>query len=113
MTKKRGAKQPKVVWVGSTPITPISTKEHRQLEKRIKKRHEQLRKLYPEVQGKVVDFITHTIEDGTLYFTVRFKDKTAFCLRYTSDMFIVGADLSDWRSGDYHIIREYIKPIPS
>jgi len=24
--------------------------------------------------GKVVDFITHTIDDGTLYFTVRFRD---------------------------------------
>ena len=59
-----------------------------------------------------MDFITHTIDDGTLYFTVRFEDKTSFCLRYACDMFPVGADLSDWRSGDFHILREYMKPIP-
>ena len=27
MTKKRGPNKPKVVWVGSTPITPITAKE--------------------------------------------------------------------------------------
>ncbi len=91
MTKERGPKKPKVVWVGSTTITRISAKEQRELAKRIKKRYEKLRKVYPEVHGKVVDFITHTIDDGTLYFTVRFKDKTSFCLRYGCDMFIVGS----------------------
>jgi len=50
-------KKPKVVWVGGTPITPISAKE---------RRYEGLRKRYPEVHSKVVDFISHTIEDGTL-----------------------------------------------
>ncbi|MBS1867946.1 MAG: hypothetical protein JSS69_18705, partial [Acidobacteria bacterium] len=60
---------------------------------------------------KVVDFITHTIDDGTLYFTVRFADKTSFCLRYACDMFVASADLSDWRDGNYNIIREYMKPI--
>jgi hypothetical protein len=82
------------------------------MDKRIKKRQEQLRKRYPEVHGKVVDFITHTIDDGTLYFSVRFKDETSFCLRYACDMFVVGAELSDWKSGNYDIIREYMKPIP-
>ena len=112
MTKNQGPKKPKVVWVGSTPITPITAKESRKIDKRIRKRREKLRKRYPEVHGKVVDFITHTIDDGTLYFTVRFTDQTSFCLRYTCDMFIVGADLSDWQSGDIHVLREYMKPIP-
>jgi len=71
-----------------------------------------LRRKYPEVHGKVVDFITHTIDDGTLYFTVRFTDQTSFCVRYACDMFAVGAELSDWQSGDFHIIREYMRPIP-
>jgi hypothetical protein len=53
-----------------------------------------------------------TIDDGTLYFTVRFTDQTSFCVRYAWDMFAVGAELSDWQSGDFHIIREYMKPIP-
>jgi hypothetical protein len=112
MTKKRGPKKPKIVWVGSTPVTRISAKEQRELAKRIRKRYEKLRKVYPEVHGKVVDFITNTIDDGTLYFTVRFKDKTSFCLRYACDMFIVGADLSDWRDGNFNLIRQYMKPIP-
>jgi hypothetical protein len=99
------------VCAGSTPVTRITAKERRQIDKRSKRRQAQLRKRYPEVHGKVVDFITHTIDDGTLYFTVRFKDKTSFCLRYACDMFVVGADLSDWRSGDFHVIREYIKPM--
>jgi hypothetical protein len=90
----------------------ITAKERREIGKRSKQREERLRWKYPEVHGKVVDFITHSIDDGTLYFTVRFEDKTSFCLRYACDMFGVGADLSDWRSGDFHILREYMKPIP-
>jgi hypothetical protein len=90
----------------------ITAKESREIAKRTKQRQEELRKRYPEVHGKVVDFITHTLDDGTLYFTVRFTDQTSFCLRYGCDMFVVGADLSDWRSGNHNIIREYMKPIP-
>lgn len=107
MSKKR-----KVVWVGGEPITPISAAEHRKLDQRIKKKHERLRKRYPEIHGKVVDHIRHCIEDGTLYFTVRFKDKTEFSLRYACDMFVVGADLEDVKSGDYEMIRRYMRPIP-
>ena len=90
----------------------ITAKERRETAKRTKQRQDEQRERYPEVHGKVVDFITHTIDDGTLYFTVRFRDKTSFCLRYGYGMFVVGADLSDWRSGNYNIIREYMKPIP-
>jgi hypothetical protein len=93
-------------------MTQTTAKERRAIEKRSKHREEGLRRKYPEVHGKVVDFITDTIDDGTLYFTVRFEDKTSFCLRYACAMFAVGAELSDWRSGDFHIIREYMKPIP-
>lgn len=93
-------------------MTRITAKERREIERRSKRRRERLRRKYPEVHGKVVDFITHTIDDGTLYFTVRFEDQTSFCLRYACDMFVVGADFSDWRSGDFHILREYMKPIP-
>ena len=77
-------------------MTRITPEERREIEKRSKQREARLRRKYPEVHGKVVDFITHTIDDGTLYFTVRFTDKTSFCLRYVSDIVIVSADLSDW-----------------
>ena len=90
----------------------ITVKERREIKGRSKQREQRLRRKYPEVHGKVVDFLTHTIDDGTLYFTVRFNDQTSFCLRYACDMFAVGADLTDWKTGNDDIIREYMKPIP-
>src|SRR5215468_10174755 len=92
-------------------MTPMAPNERREMERHSKQREGQLRRKYPEVHGKVVHFITHTIDDGTLYFTVRFTDQTSFCVRYACDMFAVGAELSDWQSGDFHIIREYVKSI--
>jgi len=92
-------------------MTRITSEDRRHIEKRSRQREERLRRKYREVHGKVVDFITHTIDNGTLYLTVRFTDKTSFCVRYACDMFAVGAELSDWRSGDFHIIREYMRPI--
>lgn len=111
MTKKREPKKPKVVWVGSTPITPITAKESREMDRRIQKRREQLRNRYPEVHGRAVDYISHSVEDGTLFFTVAFKDRTNFSLRFACEMFIVGADFGDMRTGDWEMIREYMKPI--
>jgi hypothetical protein len=105
-------KKPKVVWVGGTPINPITPKERKKLRKLMKKRLAMRRKKYPELRGRVVDYITHSIEDGTLYFTVRFQDKTDFSLRYACDMFVVGADFCDIKTGDFETIREYVKPIP-
>ena len=95
-----------VVEFRNARISPI------RIERRSTQREQRLRRKYPEVHGKVVDFITHTIDDGTLYFTVRFTDQTSFCIRYACDMFAVGAELSDWQSGDFHVIREYMKPVP-
>ena len=67
---------------------------------------------YPGVQGKVVDYISHSIDDGTLYVNVCFTDKTLFSLRFACDIFIVVADMSDWKTGNYEMIRGYMKPIP-
>ena len=111
MTKKRAPKKPKVVWVGNTPITPITAEKSRELDRRIQKRKEGLRQRYPEVHGRAVDYISHSIEDGSLFFTVAFKDKTTFSLRFACEMFITGADFGDMRTGDLEIVREYMKPI--
>ena len=105
-------KKPKIVWVGNTPVTLITPKERRKLQKLTKKRLDVRRRKYPEVQGKVVDYISHSIDDGVLCMNVCFKDKTLFSIRFACAMFIVGADLSDWKTGNYSIIREYMKPIP-
>ena len=60
------------------PITPITAKQSREIDKRNHKRRERLRQRYPEVHGRAVDYISHSIEDGTLFFSVAFKDKTLF-----------------------------------
>jgi hypothetical protein len=112
MTKKRATRTPKIVWVGSTPVTRITPEERKKLHKLMKKRLAMRRRKYPEVRGKAVDYITHSVDNGTVYFTVWFKDKTAFSLRYGCDLFIVGADYSDWTTGDNQILRQYMKPIP-
>jgi len=109
MPKKRKAK---AVRDGDGPLTPISAKERKKIAQSTKKKYEGFRRRYPEVHGKIVYFITHSIEDGTLYFSVRFKDKTDFSLRYACDMFVVAADFCDFKTGDLEIIREYMKPIP-
>jgi hypothetical protein len=105
-------KKPKATSAGDSPVTPIAAKERGKLDERIKKKYDRFRRRYPEIHGKVVDFITHSIEDGTLYFTVRFKDKTDCSLRYACDMFAVGADFCDFKTGDFEMIREYMRPIP-
>jgi hypothetical protein len=105
-------KKPKIVWVGTTRITPITSKERRKLHKLIKKRLDMRRRKYPEVRAQVVDYISHSIDDGVLCMNVCFKDKSVFSYRFTCDMFFVGADLSDWKTGSYDIIRECMKPIP-
>ncbi len=104
MSKKR-----KVVWVGSTPITPISAAEHSRLDKRIKKKHEKLRRRYPEVHGKKVDWISHGYEEGYLYFNVRFTDGKNFSISCSPAIVSDFVDFSDMKTGDDVIIREYYK----
>ena len=59
-----------------------------------------------------MDCISHSIDDGTVCVNVCFTDKTLFSLRFACEMLIVSADISDWKTGDYKMIREYMKPIP-
>jgi len=111
VTKKNAPKRPKVVWVGNTPITPITARESRKINQRTRKRREKLRKRYPEIHGRVVDYLTYSIDDGALFLNVTFKDRTIFSLRFACEIFIVGADFGDSRSGDLEITRDYMKPI--
>ena len=113
MTNKRGPKKRKAVLVGDTRVTAASAKQRQELDQRSKKLYDQLRRKYPEVHGKVVDFISHSVEDGTLYVSVRFTDMTEFSFRFGSQMFVAGIDLSDWQTGDGDIVREYMRPLPT
>jgi len=69
-------KKPKRVWVGNTPVTPITPKERRKLHKLMKKRLDMRRRRYFEVRGKVVDYIRYSIDDGVLCMNACFRDKT-------------------------------------
>ncbi len=48
MSRKSGT-----VRVGNIRVTPITAKEHRRLEKRIKRRHQKLRSRYREIHGRL------------------------------------------------------------
>ena len=99
----------KKVLVGNIEVTPLTSKQHRRLEERVKKRHERLRNKYREIHGKTVDWVSYSFEDGSLYIDIRFKDKTDFSLRFSPQIVTDGIDLSDRSSGNFELIREYYK----
>ena len=107
MTKKG---KPKALRSQGKSFTPISQAERVKIAKRLAKRYELWRRKYPEVRGKVVDFVSNSVDDGTLYFTIRFTDKTELTLQYRSRMLASGADLFDVETGDLNLIRRYIRP---
>jgi hypothetical protein len=100
-------KRPKVVMVDGIPIKPISAAERRRIDKRIKKKHEKLRKQYREVHGKKVDWISHWIEEGILFFTVRFTDGKCFSITYSPQVVLDTVDFSDMSTGNDVILKEY------
>src|SRR5260221_2005757 len=73
-TRMPKKKKTKAVMVDGIPIKPISPAEHRRLDKRIKKKYEKLRRRYPEVHGKKVDWISHWHEEGYLSFYIMVTD---------------------------------------
>src|SRR6266436_1797958 len=103
MSKKKS----KVVMVDAIPIRPINAAEQRRIDKRIKKKHEKLRKQYREVHGKKVDWISHWIEEGILFFTVRFTDGKCFSVAYSPCVILDTVDFSDVSTGDHVILKEY------
>jgi len=103
-------KKQKIVWVGSTPVTPWTAEEHRRIERRIRARREKLRRKYKEIRGKKVDWISHSFEDGCLYFTVRFMDNTALHIQVRPELVVQSLELSDWSTGDDKILRTYYRP---
>ncbi len=102
-------KKPKTVMVDGIPITPISPAEHRRLDRRIKTKYEKLRRRYPEVHGKKVDWISHWHEEGYLSFNVRFTDGKNFSILCSPTIVTNVVDFSDVKTGDSVIIREYYK----
>ena len=100
--------KPKAVQVRNITVTPISAKERNILTEKTKKRHERLRRRYREVHGKIVDWVSHSlVEDGSLYVSIRFMDKTEFSLQFSAKILTDSIDLSDVSTGNFKMIREY------
>ena len=70
--------KPKTVRVGNITVTQISPKEREMPAQKIKKRHDRLRNRYREIHKKVVDWVSHSVEQGSVYVCIRFMDKTHF-----------------------------------
>jgi hypothetical protein len=102
--------KPKAVQVGNITVASISAKQQKILEEKIKKRHERLRRGYREVHGKIVDWVCHSlVEDGSLYVSIRFMDKTEFSLQFSAKILTDSIDLSDVSTGNVKMIREYCR----
>lgn len=72
MTRKEKSK---AVEVGGGPA--FTARQLKRIDRKVRERHERLRRKYKEIRGKKVDWLSHAIDDGWIYFTVRFMDKTA------------------------------------
>jgi hypothetical protein len=103
MSKKKS----KVVMVDGIPIKSISAAEHRRIDKRVKKKHEKLRRRYREVHGKKVDWISYWIEENILFFTVRFTDGKCFSVTYSPCFILDTVDFWDMSTGDDVILKQY------
>ncbi len=88
-------------------VAPITARERTELDERIKRKHERLRNRYPEIHDKVVDWVQHYVEDGTLYVCIRFQDKTDFALEFRPQIVRVGTELCDSATEDFDVIRNY------
>lgn len=64
---------------------------------------------YRGVHGKVVEWVEHRFEEGSLYISVRFADKSELCWRVSTRMTIEEADLADWTSGDCKQVRVFVR----
>lgn len=64
---------------------------------------------YRGLQGKVVEWVEHTFEEGLLLIHVRFTDRTELCWRIATRMTIEEGDLSDWTSGDVKQLRVFVR----
>src|ERR1700689_372378 len=101
--------KPKTVRVGKITVTQISPQEREILAQKIKERHARLRNRYREIHKKVVDWVSHSVEQGSVYVCIRFMDKTEFSLQFTPQILTDSIDLSDMSTGNFKMIREYYR----
>jgi hypothetical protein len=64
--------KPKTVKVGTITVTQISPREREILAHKIETRHNRLRSKYREIHKKIVDWVSHSVEEGSVYVCIRF-----------------------------------------
>jgi hypothetical protein len=64
---------------------------------------------YPGVRGKVVDWVEHKFEEGTLYIHIRFRDRTELTFTLGCRLVMEEGVLGDLSTGNYRTIREYAR----
>ena len=67
---------------------------------------------YPEVKGKVVEFIEASAQTEGAFVNIRFTDKTDLGLTFNAKMKLEHATLTDVSDGNFEPIQEYVK-VPS
>ena len=88
----------------------ISKAERKKMDRWHKKRKDKLRKKFPEIHGKLLDYLTHSYDDGWLYVTLYFTDGTNFSLDFTVNEPAVVPKLIEYGKyvdGEYKNIRTY------
>jgi hypothetical protein len=88
----------------------ISKAERKKMDRWHKKRKDRLRKKFPEIHGKLLDYLTHSYDDGWLYVTLYFTDGTNFSLDFTVNEPAVVPKLIEYGKyvdGEYKNIRTY------
>jgi hypothetical protein len=65
---------------------------------------------YPEVKGKVVDFIRAAAQTEGAFVNIRFTDKTDLGLTFNAKMKLTHASLNDASDGNFELVKEYEVP---
>ena len=65
-------------------------------------------KRYPGVEGKTVAYVQTRNEGDTLYFHIRFTDKTFLGISVAPSVRVHSADLYAESSGDYEVLKDYV-----
>lgn len=90
-------------------MTRLTAAQRASLGKKVKAANEKLRRRYPEVHGKQVDWISHGYDEGYLFFNVRFTDGKNFSVMCRPTIHTDIVDFSDMSTGNDVIIREYYR----
>jgi hypothetical protein len=101
--------EPKTVRAENITVMQISPKEREILARKIKQRHDRLRNRYREIHKKVVDWVSDSVEEGSVYVCIRFMDQTEFSLQFSPQILTDNIDLSDMSTGNFKMIREYYR----